>query len=164
MNTADSLQGQMDVIDQYVCQNEETPDPAGCKLGVETWWPAIVEIIFSERASPAVCHAINNECQRPEHFVKAGWDCEACKLDLKIVAELYKSPEANQRIVEVLKGPAFCGSMELDEDGLAFCNGVVEEFVPVAIATLFTYLEYNLQGACHLVYDGICEAPATLWH
>lgn len=166
MNSAESLQGQLDILDQYVCQDENTPDPAGCKLGAETWWPAIVEVIFSDEHSPIVCHAINNECRRPHPklFTKADvWDCTACELDLKIVAELFKKPETENSIVGHLKGPAFCGSLDVDNEGLAFCHGAIERFVPAALKTLFTYLEYNLQGACHTIYDGICPAPESMW-
>lgn len=155
-NTAESIAAQIQILNEGVCPN--APEPEACKLGVTTWWGAIVPIIFNEEAAHLVCHALSDEC----HDLKA-WDCDTCLADIAAVTGIYKSEEAAAKVIEVLQGPAFCASMDLDADGLAYCNGVIEQFMPYALQGLFTFVEQNAQLYCAEVFDGICDAPSTPW-
>ena len=43
----------------------QMPEPAGCSVGVLSWWERIAKIIFSDGAAYFVCKGINSECDLP---------------------------------------------------------------------------------------------------
>ena len=48
---------------EYTCP--QMPEPAGCSVGVLSWWEQIGNIIFSEGATFYICSGINNDCSLP---------------------------------------------------------------------------------------------------
>ena len=44
-------------------------DPVGCAVGIETWWPALAQIIYSDTTVPYVCQGISEgQCGAPSLF------------------------------------------------------------------------------------------------
>ncbi len=158
--TEESVQGQIGLLDKIICGDASVEDPAGCKLGFETWWPQINSLIFNDRAGAFVCHGLNGECQLPNF---RAWNCQTCKTDVKAVAELYMEQRTHHMIVEFLSGEMFCGAQGLDEAGVHVCQDVVRKVIPHAIDVIFKHLEGNLGHACHQIYDGVCEHNPNFW-
>ena len=153
-SSAESIEAQIVLLDKYICGNEEIEDPAGCKLGVQTWWPQIAALLFNDGAAPFVCNGLNGECELPNF---KAWDCDTCKADVAAVSQLYQTEESVGFIVDFLAGDDFCGAQGLDEATVEVCADIISRFMPAAIGTLFGYLEAVAQDACAQVFDGICE-------
>lgn len=160
----DQVQAQEDLLKQFVCENEATPDPEACKDGVVLWWPLVNELLFDEAFAPLVCSTLsNNECQIDSiKAVKEGWNCEACTADIMAVAALYKSEDAATEVVNYLSGPALCED-ESDAEFVELCKTIIAQFMPAALQALFSALEANAQGVCYDVFDGICDQPPQIW-
>ena len=55
------------VLIESVCAN--LADPVGCAVGVETWWPILAQIIYSDATVPYVCQGISEgQCEAPTLF------------------------------------------------------------------------------------------------
>ena len=57
MGEGDGIKKEIEILDKKVCP--DTEDPAGCKAGVETWWPYIAPIIFNTEAAKYVCAGLS---------------------------------------------------------------------------------------------------------
>ena len=55
--STDDVPSQINLLNEQVCAF--APDPVGCQVGVETWWPTIASIIFSPEAAKKVCSGIS---------------------------------------------------------------------------------------------------------
>ena len=51
--SGDDVPAQIELLNAQVCSM--APDVAGCEVGVETWWPTIASIIFSQDAARIAC-------------------------------------------------------------------------------------------------------------
>ena len=73
------------------------------------------------------------------------------------VAHLYLNEAAQNDIIGALSGEKLCMDEELalDDDQLAFCQEVMEAFMPPALDVLFKELEHAAHSVCHDLYD-IC--------
>ena len=47
----------------------QMPEPAGCTVGVLTWWRQIAPLIFSEDATYKICKSLNSECSSTTRHV-----------------------------------------------------------------------------------------------
>ena len=47
----------------------QMPEPAGCTVGVLTWWRQIAPLIFSEDATYKICKSLNSECSTTRHVL-----------------------------------------------------------------------------------------------
>ena len=54
---------EQNVLMQETCP--QMPEPAGCMVGVLSWWEKIAKIIFSDLAAGYVCYGMNQECDVP---------------------------------------------------------------------------------------------------
>ena len=43
----------------------QMPEPAGCSVGVLSWWDKIAKLIWSDEATYFVCNSINTACDLP---------------------------------------------------------------------------------------------------
>ena len=43
----------------------QMPEPAGCSVGVLSWWEKIAKLIWSDEATYFVCNSINSACDLP---------------------------------------------------------------------------------------------------
>ncbi len=153
-NSESSIQEQIYILNNFVCSAEEVEDHEGCQLGVETWWPQIVPSLFSKQSSPFICATLNNECETPSF---RGWDCATCQADILAVSTIFRDPETIKEILVYLNGDGFCGNLGLDEAGLVTCQGIMNQFMPVAIETIFAIWESGSFDICHDGFDGICQ-------
>ena len=59
----ESISYQQNFLIEETCP--QMPEPAGCSVGVLSWWEMIAKIIFSDGAAYFVCKGINSECDLP---------------------------------------------------------------------------------------------------
>lgn len=145
-----SLDAQRTELIEAVCP--QMPEPAGCTVGVLTWWEKIAALIYSEKAANMICSIMDPSCT----VVKA-WDCDTCLADLKAIADIASSDEAAVGVVEGLSGEAFCQSPDLGltEEQVNGCQGFVSAFMPPALPVVFGPLAENGKTACNAVF-GVC--------
>merc|ERR1712008_71605 len=102
------------VLIESVCAN--LADPAGCAVGVKTWWPILAQIIYSDATVPYVCQGISEgQCEAPTLFnTKAvpTFHCETCRADVTRAANAYNHANAVERWITALEGEAFCKNPE----------------------------------------------------
>ena len=85
------------------------------------------------------------------------WNCGQCVQHFEHIAHLYLNEAEQDDIIGSLSGEKLCMDEELalDDDQLAFCQEVIEKFIPPALNILFKELEHTAHSVCHDLYD-IC--------
>ena len=151
----ENMQNSIGFLNENVCV--AAPDPEGCKKGVETWWPKIQPLIFNDEASKYVCRELNNDCE-----IVKNWDCNTCINDAVAVAKVYQRADVLDRHVEYLSGEMFCQGMDLEEELVVTCQGIIELFIPIALRGLFMSLEADANNACAAVFE-VCEPQTKFW-
>ncbi len=149
-----SIDSQVYWLSGKLCDSDLVDDPRGCKLGVTTWWPKIAGIIWSEGATPYVCEGLNDECQVFSSMARE-WGCEACQADVENVVHLFMSSEAQHKIVDLLQGEAFCGSLGLEEAEMAICQDAILRYMPPALNVLFEGIG-SPAAVCSYLYQLPC--------
>merc|ERR1719162_567581 len=127
-----SLDSVIQTFDGEICRYEEHPEH--CIETVNTWWPVISKIIFSNAASRKVCTTISGgACE-----ARKAWDCDVCVGFVGFVADVYGSDEGVNSITLALEGEAFCKSEELalDEDAMQKCFREIKHFMPRALLVI----------------------------
>ena len=153
LNTPESLTKQEQLLIDEGCPNLE--DPAGCTVGVLTWWRAMAGVIYSGSGA-YVCQALEPACNVPDAKV---WDCETCKADVQAMCKVFQSEGAAEGITMGLSGPLFCESpdYDLNEEQLQVCKDFVAAAAAPAFGLVFKTLEGIPTEVCDNVY-GQCMA------
>ena len=149
LNTPESLTKQEQLLIDEGCPNLE--DPAGCTVGVLTWWRQMAGVVYSPESADYVCNGLEPACNVPD--TKA-WDCETCKADVVAVCQLFQSEGAAEGITMGLQGPQFCESPDLglNEEQLQVCKNYVAAAAAPGFGLVFKVLESIPTEVCDNVY------------
>ena len=77
--------------------------------------------------------------------------CKRCKTGISAIAADMAHPSVRVRTVNMLKGMAYCGQVNL-----AFCQELVDTFVPQAMAVMAEELPNNQLQICQ-AYNNVCQ-------
>jgi len=88
-----------------------------------------------------------NMCESRAMMLMADDDiCKRCKTGINAIAADMAHPSVRVRTVNMLKGPAYCGQVNL-----AFCQELVDTFVPQAMAVMAEELPNYNSYICSLM-------------
>ena len=169
---------QQDVLMMETCP--QMPEPAGCTVGVLSWWEKIAKIIFSELAAGYVCYGMNQECDVPtpryvisnpcvhcpsiypsinatNNLNHRAFDCDICKADAKAYLDYMAQEKQADDIVFGLSSFPFCEdpNLGLNEEQVEACKSFIAAFMPAALKTLFVDFPPTPEGLCQH-YFGQC--------
>jgi len=136
----ENIEIETNVLIESVCANAK--DPEDCAVGIETWWPTLAQIFYSDATVPYVCEGISEgQCEAPSLFnTKAvpAFHCETCRADVTRAANAYNHADAVERWITALEGEAFCKNPEFGftEEEIYECDAGIKEFVGPAMAAL----------------------------
>ena len=156
LNTPESLTRQEQLLIDEGCPNLD--DPAGCAVGVLSWWRAMAGIIYSGSGA-YVCQALEPACELPSAHDTKVWDCDTCKADVVAMCQVLQSEGAAAGITGSLLGPLFCESpdYDLNAEQLQVCKDFVAATAAPAFGLVFKTLEGIPTEVCDNVY-GQCMA------
>ena len=60
LNSDDSLATQEKILIDDGCSKAE--DPKGCAEGVKTWWGRMAKVVYTDKATAALCKTLEPEC------------------------------------------------------------------------------------------------------
>ena len=58
-----NLDREQQMLIEDVCP--QLPEPAGCSVGVLTWWQPMSQVIFSPESDAQICQALEPACELP---------------------------------------------------------------------------------------------------
>ena len=152
----ESVVQQIQLITDVGCPN--LPDPAGCSVGVETWWPRMAAAVYTDELAAWTCHELDVSCELPSSFIWKAWNCNTCMADVRAVSAVGQTPETGAMIVDTLQGPAFCQAedLALNADQVAVCQGYVSR-IDLAFNLIFDAVGDSAREICVELYQ-ICDA------
>ena len=161
MASEESVAEQIQYIIDVGCPNLD--DPAGCAVGVETWWARMAAAVYTDSSAAWTCNALESSCELPS-FIQKAWDCETCVADVQAVSAVGQSPETGAVIVATLQGPAFCQAedLALDAAQVEACQGYVSR-ADLAFNLIFAAVgDLARSVVCVDLYQ-ICEPEKKLF-
>ena len=105
----------------------------------------VLLVVLTSMNVPSSIQACTNRLKADED------SCKRCKTGISAIAADMAHPSVRVRTVNMLKGMAYCGQVNL-----AFCQELVDTFVPQAMAVMAEELPNNQLQICQ-AYNNVCQ-------
>jgi len=129
-------------FEKKFCVGEE--DNEKCKLFVSHWGEMQTAWLTDKSTAEDFCKNANMCDSHPKRkYLSEDEACSRCKQGVKSFAAYLGQPTVSKKTVDLLKGQAYCGQVNL-----AFCPELVETFVPKALSFLKEELPKNQVAVC----------------
>jgi len=129
-------------FEKKFCVGEE--DDEKCKLFVSHWGEMQTAWLTDKSTAEDFCKNANMCDSHPKRkYLSEDEACSRCKQGVKSFAAYLGQPTVSKKTVDLLKGQAYCGQVNL-----AFCPELVETFVPKALSFLKEELPKNQVAVC----------------
>merc|ERR1712241_1575211 len=148
----DGMKGIFDVLQNQAVVDEELElfkdrfcdiNDDKCQLFLMNWGDMQRAWLGDASTVQGFCTDVNMCESRAMRLTGDEDTCNRCKTGISAIAADMAHPSVRVRTVNMLKGPAYCGQVNL-----AFCQQLVDTFVPQAMAVMAEELPENQLEIC----------------